>query len=86
MPPSSPPSPIARCLWQVGGVRSNLWPGAFCACQGGHFTNIYVGWGLKAGPWAPAAPPLLAAGWAEALVESTELPPKPAPPEEEEDE
>ncbi|KXZ46195.1 hypothetical protein GPECTOR_46g264 [Gonium pectorale] len=70
---------------QVTGVRSNRWPGAACAALGRHFTSIYVGWGLKAGEFAPAPPPPPAPHWPELLLESNELPPKPAPPEEEDE-
>lgn len=38
-------------------MRSNLWPGAVCACQGPRFTNVYVGWGLKNAPFLPMPPP-----------------------------
>lgn len=72
---------------QVGGVRSNLWPGAVCAGKGKLFTNLYVGWGLKNAPFQPLPPPALAPEFGEALVESNELPPPPQPPApEEEDE
>ncbi len=70
---------------QVAGVRSNLWPGAVCAAQGRHFASIYVGWGLKSPQFAPAPPPAPAPHWPEALLERTDLPPKPAPPEEEDE-
>ncbi|KAG1678015.1 hypothetical protein FOA52_000811 [Chlamydomonas sp. UWO 241] len=67
---------------QVGGVRSNLWPGAYCAAKGKHFTNLYVGWGLKHAPYAPPPPPPLAPCFDVAsLVEQNELPPPPPPPE-----
>eukprot|EP00877_Chromochloris_zofingiensis_P003995 jgi/Chrzof1/13597/Cz08g03200.t1 len=68
---------------QVAGLRSNLWPGAYCACQDTHFTNIYVGWGVKNAPFVPLPPPPVAKEYDAALVESVELPPKPAPPTEE---
>jgi hypothetical protein len=77
-----PASPHPRP--QVAGLRSNLWPGAACACQGHRFTNIYVGWGVKAAPYVPLPPPPVAKEYDAALVESSELPPKPAPPAEEE--
>lgn len=64
---------------QVGGLRSNLWPGAACACQGSRFTNIYVGWGIKNAPFVPLPPPPVAREYDTALVESAELPPKPKP-------
>ena len=68
---------------QVAGLRSNVWPGAFCATKGAHFANIYVGWGVKAGPYVPAQPPPVAAECDATLVESAELPPKPKPEAEE---
>jgi len=71
---------------QVGGVRSNLWPGAYCAVKGKHFSNLYAGWGLKHEPYRPAPPPPLAAEFdAASLVEQNELPPPPPPPEAAED-
>ncbi|GIL78169.1 hypothetical protein Vretimale_7559 [Volvox reticuliferus] len=70
---------------QVAGVRSNRWPGAVCACAGRHFASLYVGWGLKAVDFMPVPPPLPVPQWPEPLLESNELPPKPAPPEEEEE-
>ena len=39
------------------GLRSNQWPGAFCACQGARFTNVYVGWGIKNAAFVPTPPP-----------------------------
>lgn len=72
--------------FQVGGVRSNLWPGAYCACSGAHFSNIYVGWGLKALQFKPVPPPALPPQADELPLECNDLPPKPAPPEAEEDE
>lgn len=59
---------------QVAGLRSNLWPGAACACQGSRFTNVYVGWGVKAGPFLPAPPPPVAREYDVTLLESAELP------------
>ncbi|WIA22916.1 hypothetical protein OEZ86_009852 [Tetradesmus obliquus] len=64
---------------QVAGLRSNLWPGAACACQGSRFTNIYVGWGVKNAPFVPLPPPPVSREYDAALVESAELPPKPKP-------
>ncbi len=61
-------------------MRSNLWPGAFCAAKDKHFTNLYVGWGLKNAPFVPMPPPPVAKEFDLGLVESVELPPKPAPP------
>ncbi|KAJ9522652.1 hypothetical protein QJQ45_019729, partial [Haematococcus lacustris] len=66
--------------FQIGGVRSNLWPGAFVAGADKRFCNIYVGWGIKNAPYVPMPPPPVAKEFDLALVESLELPPKPAPP------
>lgn len=65
---------------QVAGVRSNLWPGAFVACQNGQFASLYVGWGVKNAPFVPMPPPPVAAEFDQTVLESQELPPKPAPP------
>ncbi|PNW83461.1 hypothetical protein CHLRE_05g242550v5 [Chlamydomonas reinhardtii] len=81
---------------QVAGVRSNRWPGAVCACAGRHFTSMYVGWGIKAGgEWSPCPPPPPVPQWGapaagveggqQLLLECNDLPPKPAPPEEEDE-
>jgi len=43
--------------YQVAGLRSNQWPGAFCACLGERFTNVYVGWGVKNATFVPLPPP-----------------------------
>lgn len=72
--------------FQVGGLRSNLWPGAFVVGQDRRFSNMYVGWGVKNAPFVPLPPPPVAKEYDQALVESLELPPKPAPPAEGEDE
>jgi len=69
---------------QAGGMRSLRWPGAVCAAQGARFTNLYVGYGLKNAPFVPLPPPPVAKEFDAGLVESSELPPKPAPPAEEE--
>ncbi len=62
-------------------MRSNVWPGAFCAAKGKHFTNVYVGWGQRNAPLTPLPPPALCDEFdASTLSEQTELPPKPAPP------
>ncbi len=55
------------------------WPGAVCICHGSYFTNLYVGWGLKAAPFVPLPPPPVAKEYNQALIESAELPPKPVP-------
>ncbi|KAI8464163.1 MAG: flagellar radial spoke protein 4 [Monoraphidium minutum] len=68
--------------YQVAGLRSNQWPGAFCACQGARFTNVYVGWGVKNAAFVPTPPPPVAREYDAALVESRELPRKAAPPAE----
>ena len=65
---------------QVGGLRSNLWPGAFCASKDRNFGNIYTGWGIKNAAHVPRPPPPVAKEFDQALVESLELPPKPKPP------
>lgn len=49
-----------RCVLQVGGVRSNLWPGAFVAGQDKRYGNLYVGWGMKNAPYIPLPPPPVA--------------------------
>ena len=67
-------------LTQVGGVRSNLWPGAVCAAKGKAFSNLYVGWGIKRAPFVPLPPPPVAKEFDLKLVESLDLPPKPKPP------
>eukprot|EP00798_Chlamydomonas_sp_ICE-L_P017545 gene17545-23866_t len=71
---------------QVGGLRSNLWPGAYMACKDKAFSNMYVGWGIKTGPFVPLPPPSMAKEWGQELVEQVELPPKPAPPGAEDEE
>lgn len=63
---------------QVIGVRSNLWSGAFSAVKGTRFANVYVGWGLKEGPFNPQTPPPLSHEInIEELKESNALPHKP---------
>lgn len=62
---------------QVGGLRSNLWPGAYCVAQGARFSNVYVGWGIKNAPFIPLPPPPVSKEFDAGLVESSELPPKP---------
>ena len=47
-------------LLQVAGMRSNLWPGAAAVASGAAFTNVYVGWGVKTGPFLPLPPPPVA--------------------------
>eukprot|EP00775_Hariotina_reticulata_P011489 gene11489-11632_t len=64
---------------QVAGLRSNLWPGAVCACQGSRFTNVYVGWGIKNALYVPLPPPPVSKEYDAALVESAELPLKVVP-------
>ncbi|DBA92418.1 hypothetical protein WJX77_007770 [Trebouxia sp. C0004] len=70
---------------QVAGVRSNMWPGAAAVASGAAFTNVYVGWGVKTGPFLPLPPPPVAQEYDQALVESNELPQKPEPVKEEEE-
>lgn len=65
---------------QVAGVRSNLWPGAVCAAQGTQFASMYIGWGIKNAPFLPMPPPPVAEEYDQIVLESQELPPKPAPP------
>eukprot|EP00798_Chlamydomonas_sp_ICE-L_P031212 gene31212-6361_t len=71
---------------QVGGLRSFLWPGAVMACKDKAYTNIYVGWGVKAAPFVPQPPPPVAQEFDQGKVESLELPLKPVPPPPEEEE
>eukprot|EP00210_Caulerpa_lentillifera_P007584 g7244.t1 len=69
---------------QVIGVRSNLWTGAVSAIKGNQFVNVYIGWGIKDGPFHPKAPPpLLNTEFNEELKESDALPPKPEMAQEE---
>lgn len=68
-----PTSCIIACA-QMTGLRSNLWPGAACACLGSRFTNVYVGWGVKNAPFVPMPPPPVSREYDAALVESAELP------------
>ncbi|KAK9832258.1 hypothetical protein WJX74_004503 [Apatococcus lobatus] len=65
---------------QVAGVRSNLWPGAYAVARGGVFASLYIGWGVKHAPFVPMPPPVPAEEYAQELLESVELPPKPQPP------
>jgi len=41
----------------VVAIKSLLWPGSVCVCQGSEFVNIYVGYGHKVGTYYPIAPP-----------------------------
>lgn len=74
--------PCILCFFaavQIAGLRSNLWPGAACACQSLpegkiKFANIYVGWGVKNAPFVPLPPPPVSKEYDAALVESSELP------------
>ncbi|KAF5843246.1 radial spokehead-like protein [Dunaliella salina] len=72
--------------YQVGGLRSNLWPGAYVSGKDKQSASIYVGWGIKNAPFVPLPPPDIAQEFDQALVESLELPPKPEEPEEKEEE
>lgn len=47
-------------LFQVAGVRSNLWQGAAAVASGAAFTNVYVGWGIKTERFLPLPPPPVA--------------------------
>lgn len=75
---------VSSCLedvkFQVGGLRSNLWPGAFAVAKDKAFANIYVGWGQKNAAFTPLPPPPVAKEFDLGLVETTELPKKPVPP------
>lgn len=55
---------------QVAGVRSNLWPGAAAVASGAAFTNVYVGWGVKTGPFLPQPPPPVAQEYDQVMVET----------------
>ncbi|KAG1655435.1 hypothetical protein FOA52_004110, partial [Chlamydomonas sp. UWO 241] len=33
--------------YQAGGLRSNLWPGAYAAAKDKQYASVYVGWGAK---------------------------------------
>ena len=68
---------LSHTLTQVGGLRSNLWPGAIVAGQDKAFASVYVGWGQKNAPFVPLPPPPVAKEYDQAQVESLELPPKP---------
>jgi hypothetical protein len=56
-PGTAPPPLQTPILPRITGLRSNQWPGAFCVCKGGHFANVYVGWGVKTGAFIPQPPP-----------------------------
>jgi hypothetical protein len=72
---------VLHFVWlQVGGLRSNLWPGAVVVGKDKHAASMYVGWGIKHAPFVPLPPPEVAKEFDQALIESQELPPKPAPP------
>lgn len=53
---------------QAGGLRSLVWPGAFCGARGADWTNVYVGWGVKNAPFVPAPPPPVATEFDQAQV------------------
>ena len=75
---------------QAGGLRSLVWPGAFCGARAKDWTNVYVGWGIKNAPFVPMPPPPVSAEFDLGATETLELTLKPAPPapegEEEEEE
>ena len=45
---------------QVGGLRSNLWPGAYVSGKDKQCASMYVGWGIKNAPFVPLPPPDIA--------------------------
>jgi hypothetical protein len=71
---------------QAGGLRSLVWPGAFCGARGKDWTNVYVGWGVKNAPFVPMPPPPVSAEFDLGATETLELTLKPAPPAPEADE
>ncbi|KAG1671917.1 hypothetical protein FOA52_003484 [Chlamydomonas sp. UWO 241] len=66
--------------YQAGGLRSNLWPGAYAAAKDKQYASVYVGWGAKNAAFVPLPPPPVAAEFNLSFVETAELPPKPEPP------
>jgi len=70
-------STVAGMKYQVCGVRSNYWTGAYAVASGKNWSNIYVGHGVKNTAYVPVPPPTPSGEYNEALVESIELPPKP---------
>jgi len=70
-------SSVAGIKYQVCGLRSNYWIGAYAVASGKNWSNIYVGDGVKNTAYVPVPPPTPASEYNEALVESSELPPKP---------
>jgi hypothetical protein len=62
MPANHDASTAALPSYPPSGLRSNQWPGAFCACQGSRFTNVYVGWGVKNAAFVPLPPPPVRGG------------------------
>lgn len=78
-------SNIPGVKYQVVGVKSLVWPGAFVVYSAGAFSNCYVGYGFKNAPFVPVPPPAVMAEYETMLQESTELPPRPDEPQEEEE-
>lgn len=74
---------VQFALPQVGGLRSNLWPGAYVTGKDKQCASMYVGWGIKNAPFVPLPPPDIAQEFDQTLIESLELPPKPEPEPEE---
>lgn len=54
------PPPAPSPLPQVGGLRSNLWPGAYVSGKDKQTASMYVGWGVKNAPFVPLPPPDIA--------------------------
>lgn len=66
--------------FQAGGLRSNLWPGAYAVAKGRQYASVYVGWGTKNAVFVPLPPPPVAKEFDLTFVETMELPLKPVPP------
>lgn len=50
-------SNVPGVKYQVVGMKSLVWPGAFVAYAGGKFSNCYVGYGFQNKKFTPAPPP-----------------------------
>ena len=50
-------SNVPGVKYQVVGMKSLVWPGAFVAYAGGRFSNCYVGYGFQNKKFVPAPPP-----------------------------
>jgi len=79
-------SQSAGVKFKVVGMRSNLWPGAVAVAHEAAFCNIYVGWGIKNAPFVPVPPPAVAFEFDQKLLESTDIPARVVPEEEEAEE